>query len=179
MITFVASSAKLGITSGTSFIIPWAIFLGGAAQLIAGLKDFQKNNTFGATAFSAYGFFWISVAFAWMIQHGVFGESMAAAIDVKQLGFAFLGFLIFSIFMTIGAVETNKVLLIDFIFIDVLLLCLAINALTGSHIAHVIAAYTEMIIALISFYGSAAGVLNIHFGRVFLPVGKPMGIFKK
>ena len=179
IVTLVASSAKFGITSGTSFMVPWAIFLGGFAQLIAGIKDFQKNNAFGATAFCAYGFFWISVGVSWMIQHGVFGESMASTIDVKQLGFAFFGYFIFSVYMTIGSVETNKTLLVIFALIDVLLLCLTISALTGSHIAHAIAAPTELLISLASFYGSAAAILNLHFGREFLPLGKPLGIFKK
>lgn len=179
IVTLVASSAKLGITSGSSFLVPWALFLGGFAQLIAGIKDFQKDNAFGATAFSAYAFFWISVAFCWMIQNGVFGEAMASSIDGKQLGFAFLGYFIFSIYMTIGSIEANKTLLVIFVLIDVLLLCLTLSSLTGSHIAHVIAAYTELIISLVSFYGSAAVILNIHFGYEFLPLGKPLGIFKK
>jgi hypothetical protein len=42
-----------------------------------------------------------------------------------------------------------------------------------------LAAYSELLIALVSFYGSAAAVLNPHFGREFLPVGKPFGVFKK
>lgn len=40
------------------------------------------------------------------------------------------------------------------------------------------AAYSEFLISIFSFYGSAAAVLNPHFGRVFLPTGKPLGIFK-
>jgi uncharacterized protein len=44
---------------------------------------------------------------------------------------------------------------------------------------HKLAAYSELLIAIFSFYGSGASVLNNHFGREFLPVGKPLGIFKK
>ena len=43
----------------------WAIFLGGCAQLIAGLIDLRKNNAFGGTAFIAYGLFWLAMAFGW------------------------------------------------------------------------------------------------------------------
>lgn len=57
IVTFVASSQKLGITEGLSYLIPWAIFLGGIAQIIASIFDFKHNNLFGATAFSAYGLF--------------------------------------------------------------------------------------------------------------------------
>ncbi len=56
MVTLVASSQKLGLTSGVSFIIPWAIFLGASAQLYACIQDAKKNNLFGATAFGAYAF---------------------------------------------------------------------------------------------------------------------------
>ncbi len=46
------------------------------------------------------------------------------------------------------------------------------------HATHMLAAYSELAIAIVSFYGCGAAVLNTHFGRVFLPVGKPFGIFK-
>jgi len=179
MVTLVASSQKLGLTTGTSFIVPWAIFLGSFAQLFACLKDAQKGNVFGATAFGAYSMFWFSVAMSWMIQNGVFGESMAAAADPKQLGFAFVGYLIFSVIMTIGSMETNKVLFTIFVLIDFLLLGLVMSILGGSHFGHQLAAYSEFAIAMVGFYGVAANVLNATFDRTFLPVGKPFGIFKK
>lgn len=180
VITLVASSQKLGITQGVSLIIPWALFLGALAQLVASANDFKHNNTFGATAFGAYGFFWLGVAFTWLIQNGIFGEKLAKAADPKQLGFAFLAYLIFTIFMTIGAMETHKVLFLIFFFIDFLFLGLSLSTLgIAPEFGHELAAYSELIISLLSFYGSAAAVLNNHFGRVFLPVGKPFGIFKK
>lgn len=180
VITLVASSQKLGITEGVSLILPWAIFLGATAQLFACINDFKHNNTFGATAFGAYAFFWYSMGFTWLIQNGVFGEKLASVADTKQLGFAFLAYLIFTVFMTIGAVETNKVLLIIFILIDFLFIGLSLNAFgILPELSHSIAAWSELLIALVSFYGSGANVLNNHFGRVFLPVGKPLGIFKK
>ncbi|MGL4790855.1 MAG: acetate uptake transporter [Anaerotignaceae bacterium] len=179
MVTFVASSQKLGFTSGTSFVIPWALFLGAVAQFVASLNDFKHNNLFGATAFGAYALFWMGVAMSWLIQNGVFGETMAASADVKQLGMAFLGYLIFSLFMTIASMETTKVLFYIFVLIDVLLLCLALSSFGIAHeTTHFVAGVTEMLIALLSFYGCAANVLNGHFGKVFLPAGKPFGIFK-
>jgi succinate-acetate transporter protein len=123
MVTLVASSQKLDITTGTSFIIPWAIFLD---------------------------------------------------------GFAFLGYLIFTLFMTIGAAEANKVLFIIFILIDFLFLGLTLTTFkVMTEATHSLAAYSEFLISMVSFYGCAATVLNPHLGRVFLPVGKPLGIFKK
>ena len=179
MVTLVASSQKLGITSGVSFVIPWAIFLGAFAQLFACINDSKRNNTFGTTAFGAYAFFWMAMATSWMIQAGVFGQELAANIDPKQLGFAFLGYLIFTIFMTIGAMETHKVLFLIFFFINFLFIGLTLDSFgIMGDFPHKLAAYSELIIALLSFYGSGASVLNEHFGKEFLPVGKPFGIFK-
>ena len=175
IITLVASSQKLGITSGVALVFPWAIFLGATAQLFACINDFKHDNTFGATAFGAYAFFWYAMGFTWLIQNGVFGEKLAATADTKQLGFAFLGYLIF----TIGAMETHKVLFTIFVLIDFLFLGLSLNSFgIMPELSHGLAAWSELLIAIMSFYGCGAAVLNKHFGKVFLPVGKPFGIFK-
>jgi uncharacterized protein len=180
MVTLVASSQKLGLTEGLSFILPWAFFLGGLAQLFASVLDAKHNNIFGTTAFGAFGLFWFGVGTTWLIQLGFFGEALAANADPRQLGFAFIGYLIFSVFMTIGALETHKVLFFIFVFIDFLFIGLSLSTFGIMHEAtHMLAAISELCIALLSFYGSAAIVLNTHFGRVFLPIGKPFGIFKK
>ncbi|MGP7819199.1 acetate uptake transporter [Niallia sp. 01092] len=180
MVTLVASSQKLGITEGVSLVLPWAIFLGGIAQLIAALLDAKHNNIFGTTAFGAFGLFWFGVGTTWLLQLGVFGEKLAANVDMKQLGFAFIGYLIFSLFMTVGALETNKVLFVIFVFIDLLFIGLSLSSFGIMYeVTHMIAGIAELCIALLSFYGSAAIVLNTHFGQVVLPLGKSFGIFKK
>ena len=179
MVTLVASSAKLGWTEGVSFVLPWAIFLGGIAQLIASMLDAKHKNTFGTTAFGAFGLFWLGVGTSWLIQFGVFGEAAAQAVDPKQLGIAYIGYLIFSVFMTIGAMETHKVLFFIFVLIDFLFIGLSLSTLgVMPEVMHTVAAVSELGIALLSFYGSAASVLNTHFGKVTLPVGQPFGIFK-
>jgi len=180
MVTLVASSQKLGLTDGLSFILPWAFFLGGLAQLFACVQDAKHNNIFGTTAFGAFGLFWFGVGMSWLIQLGAFGEKLAANVDPKQLGVAFIGYLIFSVYMTIGAMETHKVLFFIFVFIDFLFIGLSLSTFGIMHEAtHMLAAVSELMIALLSFYGSAAVVLNTHFGQVVLPIGKPFGIFKK
>ena len=180
MVTLVASSQKLGLTEGTSLILPWAFFLGGLAQIIAGLLDSKHNNVFGTTAFTGYGLFWFGVGTTWMIQMGAFGESLLANADSKQLGVAFIGYLIFTLFMTVGAMETHKVLFFIFVFIDFLFIGLSLSSFDIMYeFSHMLAAISELLVALLSFYGSAAAVLNTHFGQVVLPVGKPFGIFKK
>jgi len=173
VVTLVASSQKLGWTSGASGVMGWAVFLGGLAQLIAGIIDFKKNNVFGGTAFIAYGLFWMAMQFSSAVTLGIFGEGAAEAYDPVQNGMGFLGYLIFTAFMTIGALRTNKVLFLIFFFIDLLFVGLFFSSLgIAEHAMHMLAAVSELVIALLSFYGAGANVLNHQFGEVFLPLGK-------
>jgi len=178
--TLVASSQKLGFTSGTSFVLPWIIFLGAFAQLFAAIVDSKRNNIFGTTAFGAYSFFWMGVAFSWLIKSGAFGLEIMNSVDVKQIGVAFIGYLIFSIYMTFVAAEINKVLfiilfLINFLFIGLTLSTFGIYPEFFTPFAGI----SELALSLVSFYGSAAVILNVQMGRVVLPLGKPLGIIKK
>ena len=183
IVTFVASSQKLGITEGLSYVIPWAIFLWAFAQIIAWMLDYKKGNVFGATAFYAYGFFWLGMSFSWLINMWAFWANLQQNVDVSQMWFAFLGYLILTIFLTIWATETNKVLFFIFVFIDLLFLWLAVSTFVVEWpihtIFHKLAAISEFVIALLSFYWSWANVLNNHFGKTFLPIWKPFWIFKK
>ncbi|MDT1995266.1 hypothetical protein CKN82_07420 [Carnobacterium divergens] len=180
MVTLVASSQKLGWTENVSGVLPWAIFLGGIAQLIASNYDAKHNNVFGATAFAGYGLFWLGTGMSWMIQNGLFGEVLQASFDPNELGFAFLGYFIFTVFMTVGALETNKVLFFIFFLIDFLFLGLFMSTFgIATDFFHMMAAVAEFLISILSFYGAAAAVLNGHFCFTFLPIGKPFGIIKK
>lgn len=175
MVTLVASSQKLGLTSGTSMILPWAIFLGSVAQIVAGYIDFKKCNVFGGTAFFAYGLFWAGMAMGWGVSLGMMGQAAMADMDPHLTGVAFVGYLIFTLFMTVGAAKANKVLFIIFLLIDVLFLGLALSNFGIAHDAtHRLAAVAELLIALVSFYGSAANVLNHQAKRSVLPLGKPV-----
>ncbi|MEQ3361387.1 acetate uptake transporter [Raoultibacter massiliensis] len=173
VITLVACTQKFGITDGVTGVMSWAIFLGGCMQLIAGVFDFKKNNVFGGTAFIAYGFFWCAMAFSWAVASGIFGEQAAAAFDPKQTGVAFLAYLILTAFMTIGALRTTKVLFLIFLAIDFLFIGLALSSFgIAAEATHMLAAVSELVISLLSFYGAGANVLNRHFGEEFLPLGK-------
>lgn len=179
MVTLVASTQKLGITEGVSYVLPWAIFLGAFAQLFASILDFKKDNLFGGTAFGAYAFFWLAVGMSWMMKLGMFGQAAADGIDPHQLGYAFIGYLIFTLFMTVGATQTNKVLLIIFVLIDFLFIGLGFSTLgIMKEPMHELAAYSELLISLMSFYGAAAIVINHQFKKVILPQGKPLKIFQ-
>lgn len=180
IVTLVASSQKLGITSDLSYVIPWAIFLGASAQLVAGLLDFKKGNAFGGTAFCAYGFFWFGMALSWLIKMGALGTVLQESVDTKQMGFAFIGYLVITIFFTIGATKTNKVLFCIFFLICTLFLGLAVSTILGEesgvyHAFHMIAAFSELGIAILSLWGAGANILNTLVGRELVPIGKPFG----
>ncbi|MDD4320125.1 MAG: acetate uptake transporter [Acidaminococcaceae bacterium] len=180
IVTMVASAQKLGIVEGVAWVIPWALCMGSFAQLVAAYFDFCHKNIFGATIFGAFGFFWAGVAMSWMIKAGCFGAALAASTDPKALGFAFLGYFLFACVGTIAASEVNKVLFLDMIFIDILLLGLTLNALgVGGQLTFLMAAYAEAIVSILSLYGAATIFLNNFFGRQFWPLGKPLGVFKR
>lgn len=173
IVTLVASSQKFGFTEGTAGVLAWAIFLGGCMQLIAGILDFKKNNVFGGTAFVAYGFFWLAMAFSWSVSLGMFGEQAKAGFDSSQTGVAFVAYLILTIFMTVGALKTTKVLFFIFLAIDFLFIGLALSSFHIAYEAtHLLAAGSELVVSLLSFYGAGANVLNKHYGRQVLPLGK-------
>jgi len=173
IVTLIASSQKLGITDGLGFVLPWALFLGGAAQLIASMFDFKHNNLFGATAFGAYGLFWIGMGVSWLIKLGCCGETLAASADVRQLGFIFTGYFILTVLFFISAVKMSKVMFFLLLLIAVLFLGLALDAFGCGHIWHTIAAYSELSISILAFYALAAKYLNSMFGREILCTGKP------
>lgn len=174
IVTLVASSQKMELTSGLSFVLPWAIFLGGVAQIIASLFDFKHNNLFGATAFSAYGLFWIGMAMSWLIKLGCFGDTLAQAADIKQLGFVFIGYMILSIVFTISGLKMSKAMFVLLLLIVILFLGLALDSFGCGYVWHSVAAYAELAISLLTFYVLAAKYLNSFFGKNIVPVGSPI-----
>lgn len=179
VVTMVASAAKLGIVSNVAWVLPWALFCGAAAQVVAGVLDYLHKNIFGGTVFCAFGFFWFGVGMSWMIKAGAFGQGLAAGVDPLAIGFAFFAYFLFSVAATIAASSANLFLFVDMLLIDILLLGLSLDAWgIGGHAPHLIAAYAELGISLLSMYGAGAALLNGFYGRVFWPLGKPVNNWK-
>lgn len=182
MVTFVAASQKMGWTTGVTYLIPWALFLGSLAQIWASTIDFRKNNYFGAIVLGVYGLFWVAVSMHWATSLGWFGKVDVSA-DPKQLAFACIGYTIFSVFIMVAAFEANKVFAAILVLINVLLPSLAVSILMkGTHvgeISHKLAAWSELFISLLGFYAAGAVFLNSYFGRTLLPLGKPFGFIRK
>ena len=179
MVTFVASSQKMGWTSGSAYLIPWALFLGSIAQIWASTIDFKKNNYFGAIVLGVYGLFWISVSMHWAMSLGWLG-AVGDRADPRQLGVACIGYFIFSLFIMVAALEANKVFAAILVMINVLLPSLALSLFgINAPFFGMVAAYAELAVSLLGFYCAGAVFLNSYFGRTLLPLGKPFGFIRK
>lgn len=109
---------------------------------------------------------------------GIWG-GLAAGVDPLAIGFAFFAYFLFSVAATIAASSANLFLFVDMVLIDILLLGLSLDAWgIGGHAPHLIAAYAEVAISLLSMYGAGAALLNGFYGRVFWPLGKPVNNWK-
>jgi len=183
LVCFVASSAKLGFTNpkSTALIAVWAALLGGIVQIMAANIDFKKGNVFGGTVLGAYGFFWVGMAASMAAMNGMFGPGMQAGVDPKMLGVVYVGYLLFSLFITVASFEVNVPFMLMLILIDVLFFSLAgVSFKMGPvDVLAQLAGWSEFTIALIGFYASGAIFFKNFYGREVLPLGKPMNLIKK
>ncbi len=147
-------------------IVAMGFALGGAAQIIAGIMEFNKGNTFGATAFTAYGFFWWSLIFIWC---NPFSDKIAAA-DASSMGYYLLLWGIFTVFMFIGTLKHNKVTQFVFFSLAVLFFMLAIGDFTESHSLKQVAGYVGIICGASAVYSCCAQVINEEFKKTVLPL---------
>jgi uncharacterized protein len=160
--TFVLSFANAGILPLAVYAtLPLALFYGGLMQLLAGVWEFAKGNTFGATAFSTYGGFWL--AFWYLVSSG--------DIDKAGQGVALflIAFGIFTLYMTVAALRTNGALIAVFAALTITFFLLGFGAI-GAPALTTLGGYVGIITALLAWYASFAGVLNATWGRVVLPV---------
>lgn len=165
MTTFVLSLANANLvpTAGSA-VLGLALFYGGLAQVAAGLWEFAKGNTFGATAFCSFGFFWASF---WWLETNPDVASKAGAAGV---GAYLLGWTIFTAYMTVAAIRTNGVVLAVFVMLTLTFLALTIGAFSGSTIFDRIGGWLGIITAILAWYGSFATVVNATWKRSLLPV---------
>ena len=164
--TFLLSLANAGILKGTgpNIVIPVALLYGGAAQIIAGIFEFFNRNTFGATAFTSYGAFWMAFG-------GIFVfPGVASALGPNSVALFLLAWTIFTLYMMIGSFRVNVALTVVFILLFLAFLTLTIGAF-GSSGMTTIGGYIGILTALAAWYTSFAGVLNSVSGKAVMPVG--------
>lgn len=169
MTTILLNLHNAGFYELNSMIIGMGIFMGGLAQIFAGLQEWKKNNTFGATAFTAYGGFWLSLVALWILPKTAFGASYKSSENAVAWYLLLWG--IFTLFMFIGTLRLNRVLQIIFLSLTILFFLLAISDFTENAGLRIFAGYEGIFCGLSALYGCVAQVLNEVYGKIVLPVG--------
>lgn len=148
----------------STMALVYGLFWGGAAQVIAGIVDGKRGDTFGMTAFTSFGFFWIALATAFVFQwQGL------VKIDNSGLAWTMVVWGVFTFFMMIGTLKMTVVHFIIFLTLVILFALLAIHFFTG--MSAKIAGAEGLICGLSAVYGAAAVIINGKFGRTVLPMG--------
>ena len=168
MTTILLNIHNAGFFGVNSMIIGMGIFMGGLAQVIAGWQEWKKNNTFGATAFTAYGMFWLSLVVLWLLPKTAIGATYATTEDA--LGSYLLIWGIFTLFMFIGTLKLSRLLRVIFFTLTILFFMLAIADFTDNAQLKIIAGYEGILCGGCAFYGCLAQVLNEVYGKTVMPV---------
>lgn len=170
MTTVLLNLHNVGLFPLGSMILAVGIFYGGMAQVVAGVMEWKKGNTFGTTAFCSFGFFWLSlVGLIIMPQMGWGNPPNSIAMAAYLLVWG-----LFTAVMFIGTLKLNRALQFVFASLALLFFLLALADITGSAIIKSIAGFEGIICGLSAIYAALAQVLNEIFKRSVAPIG-PMG----
>ncbi|MEV6833980.1 acetate uptake transporter [Streptomyces sp. NPDC051133] len=168
--TLLLSIVNTGLLKEAAAILPvlaLAAFYGGAAQFAAGLFEFRRGNTFGATALVSYGAFWLS--YWWLAPRLALAGGAHNA-----LGLFLLGWCIFTAFMAIAALRVNVAVLAVLVLLTLTFLFLAIGAFQGGPEPHAmtqVGGWFGIGTGLVAWYAAAATVINATHGHPMVPVG--------
>jgi succinate-acetate transporter protein len=150
-----------------SMILGMGIFVGGIAQIIAGVLEAKKNNTFGTTAFTLYGAFWLSLVAIWALPKA----GLADKADETAMGCYLAVWGLFTFGMFIGTFRLSRALQVVFGSLVVLFGLLALGDFTHQAAIKTAAGYEGIFCGLSALYTAIAQVLNEVYGRVVLPLG--------
>jgi succinate-acetate transporter protein len=170
--TFILSmfNAELVGGGGLPVVFGVALMYGGIAQILAGMWEFRAGNTFGATAFTSYGAFWLSY---WALVHFYLGDIVKAGAAGKAVGLYLIAWGIFSLYMFIATFRVNVGLVVVFGLLVITFALLGIGD-AGAHAnLHKWGGYVGLATAAAAWYCSFAGVLKSTFDRSVLPI-KPL-----
>jgi succinate-acetate transporter protein len=166
--TFVLSMFNSGLVDGAGepVVFGLALAYGGIAQLLAGMWEFRTGNTFGATAFTSYGAFWISF---WALQQ-FFAKSIPEANAGDAVGLYLIAWGIFTAYMFIASLRTTGAIALVFILLAATFIILGIGEASTSSGVVKLGGYVGIATALAAWYASFAEVTNATFNRIVLPV---------
>lgn len=166
MTTVLLNLHNAGIIELSIVILAMGFAIGGLAQIIAGIFEFRNGNTFGGTAFIAYGFFWWSLVLIWWNPM----NSVMAGADSISMGFYLLLWGIFTFGMFIGTLKHNRAIQIVFGSLFILFILLAIGDFSGEEMVTRVAGYVGLFCGLSAMYASLGQIINNEYGRQVLPL---------
>ncbi len=160
-----------GLFGLSAMILAMGIFYGGVAQIIAGVMEWKKNNTFGTLAFTSYGLFWLTLAGIWLFPTMFKGAGAAAGANETALACFFLFWGLFTGYMFIGTLKLNRALQVVFGLLTILFFLLAARDFGGGAVVGKIAGWEGILTGLSAIYAAMAQILNETYRRVILPLG--------
>lgn len=166
MTTVLLNLHNAGVYELNSMILAMGIFYGGIAQVIAGLFEMKKKNTFGATAFVSYGLFWLSLVGLLVMPKMGWAEASSNGAMVAYL----LMWGLFTGCMFIGTLKLSRALQFVFGSLTLLFVLLAMGDATGSTLIKQIAGIEGIICGFSAIYTAAAQVLNEVYKKTVLPM---------
>jgi uncharacterized protein len=174
MTTFVLSmyNAEIVNKAGEPVVLGLALAYGGIAQLLAGMWEFRTGNTFGATAFTSFGAFWISYWLLVTLNVADIPEAQAG----DAIGLYLWGWAIFTAYMFLASLRTTGAVALVFLLLTITFILLAAGN-SGDH-TNVIkwGGYIGLATAVAAWYASFAAVINSTFGRTIAPVAPLKGV---
>ncbi|MBV1836320.1 acetate uptake transporter [Acetobacter estunensis] len=169
MTTILLNVCNAGFLPLNSSVLATGIMFGGIAQMCAGLLEYPKGNTFGMTAFTSYGAFWISLVLLIFLPK----LGLIAAADPMGMGVWLSLWGIFTAFMFIGTLRSNRVLQFVFASLVVLFGLLAAGEFTGNIAITRFAGFEGLLCGASALYLAMAEVLEAQLGHPILPIGTP------
>jgi len=167
MTTVLLNLHNAGFFELGSMILAMGIFYGGLAQVVAGIMEWKKNNTFGTTAFLSYGFFWLTLVT--LIVMPKLGLADAASKDAMAAYLLMWG--LFTAVMFVGTLRANRALQFVFCSLTILFVLLALGEATGNGTITVIAGYEGLLCGFSAIYAGLAQVLNEMYKKTVAPLG--------
>ncbi|MDR3423507.1 MAG: acetate uptake transporter [Alphaproteobacteria bacterium] len=168
MTTVLLNFHNAGFYPLDSMILAMGIFYGGLAQLIAGIMEWKKGNTFGTTAFASYGVFWLTLVGLIILPKTSLGF---AGPDKQTMGIFLALWGVFTLAMFVGTLRLNKALQVVFGSLVVLFFLLAIGDGFNAQSVTTIAGYEGILCGASALYAAMAQVLNEVYGATVLPLG--------
>ena len=168
MTTVLLNFHNAGFFPLDTMILAMGMFYGGIAQIIAGIMEFKKGNTFGTTAFCSFGLFWFTLVFLLVIPNL---NWWATKHNDTSLSWYFVMWGLFTLFMFVGTLRLNRALQVVFLSLVVLFALLALQHVTGNGAIGKIAGWEGIFCGLSSIYAAMAQILNEVYGKTVLPLG--------